>query len=119
MGYIRHNAIVVTSWDNKLIGEAIAKAKAIGLIVLGPANSIVNAYQTILIAPDGSKEGWAESDTGDRQRQQFRDWMNAQRYEDGGTSLEWVEVSYGNDDCESCVEHDAWPDDSETPDDDS
>lgn len=113
MGYMRHNAIIVTSWNDKLIGEAIAKAKEIGLIVLGPANSVVNSYQTILIAPDGSKEGWTESNTGDRQREQFRDWLNAQRYEDGSTALEWVEVAYGSDDHESAIEADAWENETE------
>ena len=104
MGYIRHNAIVVTSWNDALINAAACRALNIGLTVLGPSEQATNGFRTMLVCPDGSKEGWEESDHGDRMRAAFRAWMNKQRYGDGSTSLHWVEIAYGSDDAEATVE---------------
>jgi hypothetical protein len=108
VGYIRHNAIVVTSWDETLIEAAACRARNIGLTVLGPSAKATNNYRTLLVCPDGSKEGWEESDQGDERRATFRDWLNEQRYEDGSTSLHWVEIAYGSDDSDATVEAHAW-----------
>jgi len=108
VGYIRHNAIVVTSWDEALIEAAACRARNIGLTVLGPSAEATNGYRTMLVCPDGSKEGWEESDQGDHERESFRDWMNEQRYEDGSTSLHWAEIAYGSDDADATVEAHAW-----------
>jgi hypothetical protein len=32
---------------------------------------VMNHYQSIVLAPDGSKEGWEESDTGNDRRRYF------------------------------------------------
>lgn len=108
MGYIRHNAIVVTSWNDEAIEAAAEEAYALGLQVLGPSDGAINGYRSLLICPDGSKEGWEDSDAGDRQRKQFRHWLNTRRYEDGSSNLEWVEVAYGSDDGDAQVVAHAW-----------
>ncbi len=104
MGYIRHHTIVVTSW-----GEHIqpAHAKALGLFGLGAVSPIIdsdrNDYRSFFVAPDGSKEGWDESDDGDTRRAAFIDWLRAQYYGDGSTSVSWVEVQYADDERETKV----------------
>lgn len=97
MGYIRHNAIIVTSWEDEAIVEAAAMARQIGLQVLGPSDEALNGYRSVLVCPDGSKEGWDESDRGDERREGFKNWLDDQRYEDGSTSLCWAEIAYGGD----------------------
>ena len=109
MGYMRHHAVIVTSWDEKRIADAHLKARAIfepqqvTVIVRGT----VNHYESFMVGPDGSKEGWDDSDEGDRRREQFTRWLDSQRYEDGSTSLKWVEVQYGDDNGETCIVRDS------------
>jgi hypothetical protein len=105
MGYIRHHAIAVTSWNDELIKKAHEKATQ---IFKGRTSTIiesdVNGYQSFFIAPDGSKEGWGESDIGDVQRKTFKDWINEQAYKDGSNTLSFCEFSYGDDNGESLIE---------------
>jgi hypothetical protein len=61
MGTINHDAIVITSWKPELVASAVAKATALGLQVLGPSTPVTNSFSSCLICPDGSKEGWPES----------------------------------------------------------
>lgn len=106
MGLIQHDAIIVTSWNDKHIQEARDKAielyHGVGtesgelrLPVTEIVESPVNDYATFLIAPDGSKEGWAESKLGDSLRGRFIEWAKA-----SGLYLDIVTVNYGelNDD---------------------
>ena len=114
MGYIRHHAIVVTSWDKKLVEKARRKAmrifnvkspygnipKLVSTIITSP----VNGYYSIFIAPDGSKEGWEESDNGDVNRDNFINWINEQAYEeDNSNSLSYAELFYGDDEGKSKI----------------
>lgn len=108
MGYIRRNAIVVTSWHSGAAKAAAQQACDIGMMVLGPSDKAVNGYSSMLVCPDGSKEGWIESNTGDKQRKEFREWLETQRFEDRSSNLEWVEISYGSDDREATIVASAW-----------
>ena len=108
MGYMRHNAIVVTSCNAGAIEAAACRARNIGLTVIGPSAELMNGYRSLLVCPDGSKEGWSDSDQGDERRAELRAWMNAQRHEDGSSNLEWVEIAYGSDDCTADIEATAW-----------
>ena len=96
MGYIRHDAIIATSWDKKYLKPAMKKAKALGLPCSEIVDSVKNRYCSFLIAPDGSKEGWDESARGDEARQAWKDWAD-----DAWTKDElyvyWVHVSYAGD----------------------
>jgi hypothetical protein len=100
MGYIKHHAIVLTTWED--IRPIVLKARELGLDVLGPSFSKVNGYATICIPPDGSKEGWTESDEGDRVRYEFKTWLLR------SVSYEWAEVAYGSDDGAAAVTDAAW-----------
>lgn len=111
MGYIRHHAIVVTgehSWpdgwtDHHTIFDARQAAIDAGchLVteVVGPG---VNGTSSFLVAPDGSKEGWKDSDEGDEARGRFIAWLRE------GRSFSWAEVVLGSDDGEALVERHAW-----------
>lgn len=90
MGTIIHNAIVVTGTNISLAADM---ARSLGLQVLGPSESVINGYQSILVCPDGSKEGWEDSDKADALRAQFRTWLNSRKNE----GMEWVEVRFGPD----------------------
>ena len=111
MGYERHHCIVVTSWNERLLAEAhqfavdlFAKARAAeypgeypGMRVSEVVLSAVNGVASFFVPPDGSTEGCSESETGDHARNAFIAWLNAHRYDDGSTSLDWVEIQYGDD----------------------
>lgn len=98
MGYMRHHAIVVTSWKTELLQAAHAKATELGCTVTNVTDEVVNGYQSFLVAPDGSKEGWGGSDLGDKQRAELVEWLDQQRYDDGSTSLKWALVQFGDED---------------------
>lgn len=100
MGYMRHHAIVVTSFDKKKIAAAHKQAERLGAHVSNVVEGAVNGYFSFLIAPDGSKEGWGESDDGDQQRESMKEWLCKQEFEDGSSVLDWVEVMFGDDDGE-------------------
>jgi hypothetical protein len=108
MGYMKHNAILVTTWSGEHIEAAAAQAKELGLQVLGPSAKVVNAFRSLLVCPDGSKEGWQGSDEGDARRAGFREWLRSQTYDDDSSPIEWVEFSYGNDDSEACIVGSTW-----------
>lgn len=90
MGFIKHNAIVVTSGSDETIQAAVAIAKGFGCTVLGPSDQVVNGYCTMVVCPDGSKEGWTDSDEGDERREHFKAWLNK-------VKVSWVEVAFGGD----------------------
>ena len=102
MGYTKHHAIVVTSWDEKKIKLANDKAKEIcGSLVSGIVEGKINQVMSFFIAPDGSKEGWEESKLGDSLRSLFIEWVKQQAYEDGSNSIDYAELFYGDDNGES------------------
>lgn len=105
MGYMRHHAIVVTSWNQEAFMAARAEAKRIfsSAQVTNPAQTEVNAYWSFMVGPDGSKEGWADSDVGDTRRDKFIEYLVTTRYEDGSGLLDWVEVQYGDDNRQTLI----------------
>lgn len=97
MGYMRHHAIIVTCWDRDRLEVAQDK----GIAVFGRfgvsdiIESRVNGYCSFLVPPDGSKEGWEDSEHGDNKRAEFVQWL---RTDPIGEYFEWAEVMYGDDD---------------------
>ena len=102
MGYMRHHAIIVTSYD-KHIKEARERAEEIFGIGIEIIYSQMNGYGSFFIPPDGSKEGWNESDEGDVRRKDFIKWLKSQKYSDGSSSIDWVEIQYGDDEGETKI----------------
>lgn len=94
MGYIRHDAIVATSWNEDHLRKARTKAEELGLEVSELVAGRMNGQQAFLIAPDGSKEGWQDSDDGDAQREAWKSWMRAQEE----MWVDWAHVNFGGDD---------------------
>lgn len=99
MGVMCHHAIVITSFDEKAISDAHTKA-----LQIFPAEQVtsvtpryMNGYQSFLIGPDGSKEGWEDSYIGDTNRERFVEWLNSYAFDDGSSLLTWVEVEFGNE----------------------
>jgi hypothetical protein len=98
MGYIKHDAIVCTSWKRKHLEQARSKAIKFGLKCTGITDSDMNDYDTFCIIPDGSKEGWETSDKAEEARNKWKKWCEAKT----SFYLNWVHVSFGGDDLDSC-----------------
>jgi hypothetical protein len=95
MSYVIHNPIVVISNIEKYINKAHEKAKDIfGKYVTEIILSNINSCRSFMIPPDGSKEGWPESDEGDQRRDKFIEWIESQKYEDDSNSITYIEVDY-------------------------
>ncbi len=94
MGYIKHNAIIVTSWDGDKIAEAHKKAREIFEWVSEISPSAINGYRSFFVPPDGSKEGWPESFNGDNDRKEFIKWCKSTEYADGSTPLSVIDVEF-------------------------
>jgi len=98
MGTIQHNAVIATTWDNEKFDAMIEWINQLSdrekeLFVA--RKSWVNSYRTIILTPDGSKEGWPESDAGDNLRNRFLTRLHRDGYEDGGNCWDFVHIGYG------------------------
>ena len=116
MGYIRHHAIIVTGRDygehksdlSVFCDITDAHREATNVIFGSDCVSDlsvlhINCTRSFCIWPDGSKEGWAESDDGDGRRNAFITWLRAQYHEDGSSPVAWAEVQFGDDANEACI----------------
>lgn len=104
MGYIRDHAIIVVGRYGDWVEKAHSMADTIFPWVSPPSPEGVNGSRSFFVPPDGSKEGWPESDVGDGQRNTFIRWLEAQAYEDGSSPLSWIEVRVSDDNGELCIE---------------
>ena len=109
MGYMRHNAIIVTAPLSEKMIEAHSIVRDIAdkhgrfCDVTSLTQETTNGYVSFLVAPDGSKEGWEASDSGDRTRDDVIEYLNSLRHGDGSTSFKFVEVQFGDDNKETKV----------------
>ncbi|MBK8434452.1 MAG: hypothetical protein IPL28_25580 [Chloroflexi bacterium] len=99
---------MITSFDGGRIANAAAFAQGIGLDVLGPSDPAMNGYRSLLICPDGSKEGWPDSDKGDERREEMREWLDSHKDADGSSAFSWVEFSFSPDDHTADLVAHAW-----------
>jgi hypothetical protein len=98
MGRIRHHAIIITGTSPKLMRKVRQRARQyFRKHVSGLVRSQFNGHISILIPPDGSFEGWPESDHYDRQRARFVRWLDKLAYADGSHPLNLIEVEYGGE----------------------
>lgn len=118
MSYIRHHALLVSSWSIRALREA--HHYAVGLFepsITSPeliaqvsdiALSGINEYQHFVVFPDGSNEDREHSLKGDGARDVFVQYLESTRDTDGyGGLLSWVEVQYGDDNFETQVVRDS------------
>jgi hypothetical protein len=96
MTAVMHDTIVVTSWNRALLKAAHSKAKSLMTHVSGIVPGTINGYTSFMVAPDGSKEGWAESDEANTARETLLAWMDSKAYADGSNSLEYATVRFGD-----------------------
>ena len=106
MGYIAHDAVIVTVSDYVYGREMDPRPKLEAFraslpeewrpLIIGPVPSLTNGYDTYVFLPDGSKEGWDTSDQGDKYREEFLAIFSP-RYDDGSSPFDWVELTYGGD----------------------
>lgn len=100
MGYVRHDAILVTDYGYDRAPDVEAFRDSLPedwrALVVGPIEAVINRYVTYAFLPDGSKEGWDDSNAGDEYRRQFLE-LFSKRYSDGSSPYEIVSVRYGND----------------------
>jgi hypothetical protein len=102
VGYMCHNAVIVTGWREEDMISAHDHASKLanehGACWVSPLSpQLTNGYQSFFVAPDGSKEGWAESKNGDAVRHGLIEWLQAHRYSDGSSSMNWVEIQFADD----------------------
>ena len=97
--YLHHTIVVSAAFS---MGDDLDQAHAQAVKLFGCVSPIipspVNGRRSFFVPPDGSKEGWDESNAGDAAREEFKAWLQSRAYDDGSNSLEWVEVSFGGDD---------------------
>lgn len=102
MGCMSHDAVVVVTADFRegglpdMDGFRATLPPKMAQLVIGPIITNPNAYVVYAFLPDGSKEGWPDSDTADEARERFKDLFRF-HYEDGSTPDNWVHVRFGGD----------------------
>lgn len=103
MGYMRHHAIIVAGSIDPWVAQAHGRAHHVfddgpGTLVSPVISGRTNGVCSFFIAPDGSKEGWSDSDECDAKRDAFIAWLRSVVYEDGSSPLDWAEVQFGDED---------------------
>lgn len=89
MGYFNHHTIVVTAWGR------LEKVRDKALIIFPKSQvseilTTINEQESFFIAPDGSKEGWEESDQGNDNRLLFTNYLDQ-------NNIDYIEVFFGGD----------------------
>ena len=97
MGVENNNAVIATTWNRdevkriKDFVDGLTEMKS--LFIFGSEEC--NGKTTVVMVPDGSKEGWEESDDGDKLRDAFVTELQKADYDDGINPWDFVEVGYG------------------------
>lgn len=104
MGRIRHEAIVVTSPCVADVELAHDIAVRLGLKVTGYLTSNINQYYSLLIGPDGGKEGQHASDQGQFARDAWKAAVRERRQD--FRILNWVHVVYGESPAPEVLDYD-------------
>lgn len=111
MGYMRHHAIVVTTTDfhRDKLGKVLAKigTDCSQVRITPVVESGSNSCLSFCVIPDGSKEGWPESDQGDNDRTEIKALLRSYQYADASSPFDWVEVQYGDDEYQTVVTDDS------------
>ncbi len=97
MGVVNHNAIIATTWskpDAELIIEWV-NTNARNYTGLFTYSTNEYGFTTIVMNPDGSKEGWEDSNNCDRIRDELIAYLDTFTYSDDSSSISYVEVSFG------------------------
>jgi hypothetical protein len=72
MGLIQHDAVIATTGDPSVIPKIRKWIKEAGRpYMFHVGKQVTNGYVTVVMQPDGSKEGWETSDQFDKLREAF------------------------------------------------
>lgn len=96
MGYIAHRALIVTGYHRDIEKAHTKAVELCGDLVSTVVQGRVNGGASFFVAPDCSKEGWADSDRGDDERNNMINWLQEQR--SNRLYFDYVVVRYGGDD---------------------
>lgn len=107
MGYIKHDAIIVTSMDLSSIKRAKDRAESFFIdyfkdedstkLITETVKGLANGQYSFLIAPDGSKEGWSTSNLADQARADFMLWA------DKVSCIEYIHLKFGGDNSDNKI----------------
>jgi len=105
MGFHAHKTLIVTSYNAGLILTAHDKACALFSArgVSNLSDALVNGFSSFAVWPDGSKEGWSESDDVDELMRTYILWLEDQQFSDGGNALDWGLCQFATDDRDVCA----------------
>lgn len=97
MGVINHNVVIGTTWSEEefnYVGEWVGNLKP-ELSALFVTNKNKFGDITIIMTPDGSKDGWEDSNECDKLREEFINLLDSRACEDDSNAWKYVEVSFG------------------------
>ena len=95
MGYMRHHAIIVTSWNENHLREIRKYAKNLfSHLTSEIVFATINGYGSFMIAPDGSKEGWITSNDYNDKRDMFIKFIENNR---DALWCDYVEIQFGDE----------------------
>lgn len=96
MGYVQHNAIIVTG-SGKEFNLAYEKAQNLfGELVTNVIPSI-NNFKSFFVATSGSKYGWEAQKQHDEKRVELADFIDSLQFGDGSNMVQFVDVAYDED----------------------
>lgn len=102
MGYIKHNAIIVTGMGEQF-DFAYEKAKSLfGELVTEVIPSINNS-KSFFVATSGSKQGWDDFNKHHESRIALANFIDSLKFDDGSNVVQFIDVAY-NEDHETWVE---------------
>lgn len=105
MGYIKHHTIIVTDWNDDIKITHQKAVEIFGQLVSPIIPGLVNNQASFFVAPDGSKEGWLDSDKCNDNRDKFITYMLSEGRGD------FAEVIFGGDDDIESVLRSRWKND--------
>jgi len=121
MGVENNNVVIATTWNENEVARIKTWVHEIkdkfweSLFIFGPV--AINSKTTVVMVPDGSKEGWEESDRGDELRSKFIAEIEKANYGDGSSPWDYVEVGFGEfgqkvlrGNCKNVYGHDGYAD---------
>jgi len=76
MGYMLHHAIIITGTNIDHLGIVRTFAINKGNHCSETVKGTINDQFSFFVAPDGSKEGWNESDEADLSRKYLKDFLD-------------------------------------------
>ncbi len=110
MSHVEHQAICITSWDDKRLADCHKRIKAIGLQITDTTFEATNGYKSFFVTPCGSKAGWPEARSHLDNIACALDIINSFACEDGSNCIEFHVAVYGDHGGVSNMNKAPWPD---------